>query len=176
MSLSRYSWGTNRQERLLDFPCDSVIEGFDDTYYLGISIEACPEVVFRWLCQLRVATYAFGHNGSPKLISGLDALVVGQPVMDFFEIVSFERNKHLTIRTTKGTREAKIYGDVAVSYVIVPESKYQSRLLVRSHIKYPKILGILLRFMLPWGDLIMMRLQLRNFKRLSEQMQKRQAA
>jgi hypothetical protein len=34
MSLSRYSWGTNRQERLLDFPCDSVIEGFDDTYYL----------------------------------------------------------------------------------------------------------------------------------------------
>jgi hypothetical protein len=176
MSLFRYSWGVNQQERLLDFPCDSLIEPFDDTYHIGISIKASPEIIFRGLCQLRVTTYAFGHNDSPCLKPGLDTLVIGQTVMEFFEIVSFVINKHLTIRTKKGTRESKIYGDVAVSYVIIPKSEYQCRLLVRCHIKYPKILGILLRFVLPWGDLIMMRIQLQNIKKLSEQMQKRQAA
>lgn len=160
----------------MDFPCDSILEGFDDTYYRGVTIEASPEVIFRWLCQLRVATYAFGRNDSPSLTSEFDALAVGQSVMGFFEMVSFEDNKHLTIRTKQGTPESKIYGDVAVSYVIIPEDEQRCRLLIRTRIRYPRILGILLRFVLPWGDLIMMRRQLHNFKKLSEQMQKRQAA
>jgi hypothetical protein len=174
MPLLCHSWGTRREERLFHFPCDSILEGFDDTYYRGVTIEASPEVIFRWLCQLRVATYAFGRKDSPGLISGLDELALDQSVMDFFEIVSFERNKHLTIRTKNGTFESKIYGDVAVSYVIIPEGERQYRLLVRCHIRYPRILGILLRFVLPWGDLIMMRRQLHNFKKLSEQIQKQQ--
>jgi len=168
MPLVCYSWGTTPEERLLSFPCDSVLERFDDIYFRAVSIEASPEIIFRWLCQLRVATYSFGN--SPGLTPGLEKLEIGQHVMDLFDIVGFDYSHHLTIRTRKGTRESKIYGDVAVSYVIIPESENRCRLLVKYRIRYPKILGILLRFVLPWGDLIMMRRQLHNFKKLSEQM------
>lgn len=168
MSLSCYTWGTTIDESLINFPCDSIVQDFDDIYNRGITIDSSKEIIFRWLCQLRVANYAFGKKDSPDVISGLEHLAIGQSVMEFFEIVSFDYNKHITIQIIKDTKESKIYGDVAVSYVIIPESKYKCRLLVRCRIKYSKIFGILLRFVLPWGDLIMMRRQLRNFKKLSE--------
>ena len=168
MPLLCHSWGTTYQERLLDFPCDSVIEEVDDIYHRGVTVESSPGIIFRWLCQLRNGMYVFGRKDSPDLSSKLDDLTVGQIVMDFFEIISFEFNKHLTIRTKQGTPESKIYGDVAVSYVIIPENEHRCRLLVRTRIRYPRILGILLRFVLPWGDLIMIRRQLYNFKKLSE--------
>jgi hypothetical protein len=42
-------------------------------------------------------------------------------------------------------------------------------LIVKLLVRYPQgILGVLMRLMLPWGDLIMMRRQLINFKELSE--------
>lgn len=169
MSLVCYSYGTTFQERSLDFPCDSVIHPVNDIYHRGITIESSPEIIFRWLCQLRVGMYVLGRSDSPRLAPDFDALAVGQSVMDFFELVSFEHNRHLTIRTKPGTPESKIYGDVAVSYVIIPENEQRCRLLVRTRIRYPGILGILLRFALPWGDLVMMRRQLLNFKKLSEQ-------
>lgn len=176
MPLLCYSWGTTPQERSLDFPCNSIIEEVDHIYHRGITIETSPEIIFRWLCQLRAAKYSFGRNSSPDLIPGLDELEIGQDIMDIFELVDFEHNRHLTVRTKKGTREARIYGDVAVSYLIVPESEHRCRLLIKCRIKYPRILGVLMRFILPWGDLIMMRRQLHNFKKLSEQMQKGQAS
>ena len=171
MPLVCYSWGTTPEERSLDFPCDSVIPEVDDVYQRGITIESSPEIVFRWLCQLRIGMYVLGRKDSPDLAPQFDALAVGQAVMDFFEIVSYVYNKHLTIRTKPGTLESKIYGDVAVSYVVIPENEQRCRLLVRTRIRYPRILGILLRFALPWGDLIMMRRQMQNLKKLSEQMQ-----
>jgi hypothetical protein len=160
---------------LLEFPCDTLIEQIDDAYYRGITIEASPEIIFRWLCQLRVASYAQGRKDSPGLIPGLDQLAIGQPVMGFLEIASFDRNKQLTIRTKEGTPESRFYGEIAASYVISPVNENQCRLLVKSRIKYPRISGILLRLVLPWGDLFMMRRQLLNFKKLSEQMEKGQA-
>jgi hypothetical protein len=169
MPLLCYSWGTTSQERLLDFPCDSVIEKVDDIYHRGVTVESSPEIIFRWICQLRVGMYVFGRKDSPKLTLKFDALAVGQNVMDFFEIICFEINKHLTIRIKQGSPESKIYGDVAVSYVIISENEHRCRLLVRTCIQYPKIFGMLLRFVLPWGDLIMIRRQLYNFKKLSEQ-------
>ena len=176
MPLVCYSWRTTAQERLLDFPCDAVLQKVDAIYHRGITIESSPEVIYRWVCQLRVGMYVLGGRDSPDLASDFDELAAGQAVMDFFEIVSFEHNKHLTIRTRSGAPESKIYGDVAVSYVIVPENEQRYRLLVRTRIRYPRILGLLLRFVLPWGDLIMMRRQLQHFKQLSEQMQPRSPA
>ncbi len=172
MSLRNYPWGTSSQERLLDFPCDSLLEQIDDTYFRGITIEASPEIIFRWLCQLRVADFALGGKHSPELISGLEQLAAGQQVMDFFEVASFDCNRQLTIRTKKGTLESKIYGEIAVSYVIIPVSENRCRLLVKCRIKYPRVSGLVLRWVLPWGDLIMMRRQLGKFKHLSEEMQK----
>ena len=86
------------------------------------------------------------------------------------EIVNFERNRHLTIRTIPGSFEQRFLGDNLASYLIVPEDSGRCRLLVKLVMKFPRgPLGWFLRVFLPWGELIMMRKQLLNFKQLSEQ-------
>ena len=58
MSVSE-SWGTTAEERARDFPCDASLDHIDDRLFRGITINAAPEVVFRWLCQLQVAPYSY---------------------------------------------------------------------------------------------------------------------
>jgi hypothetical protein len=175
MTSKSHIWGTTLHELLLDFPCDRFIEVFDEAYYRGITIQSKPEIIFRWLCQMRVAPYSydwidnFGRRSPRKLIPGLDNLEVGQTVMTIFELLDFKRNQHITIRIKKDIFALKFFGDTGVSYLIIPQSNGKCRLIVKLLVRYPQgILGVLMRLMLPWGDLIMMRRQLINFKELSE--------
>ncbi len=177
MTSLSHIWGTESHERLYNFPCDSFIKRFNDVYYRGITIKARPETIFRWLCQMRIAPYSYdlidnsGRKSPLALTPGIGDLDIGQEVMKIFELVHFERNKSLTIRIKRNTSSYRIFGDVAISYIIVPKSGRQCRLLVKFVCQYPKgILGMMMRLILPWGDLIMMRRQLLNFKRLSEKM------
>jgi hypothetical protein len=66
----------------------------------------------------------------------------------------------------------KTFGDVGVSYLVVPIAGPRARgcrLLVKLVVKYPAGLkGRLMRALLPWGDLVMMRRQLLNLKQLAE--------
>jgi len=177
-SLSR-TWGTESHERLLDYPCDRFVKRFDDVYYRGVTIKARAEIIFRWLCQMRMAPYSYdwidnsGRKSPQNWTPQAGALAVGQDVMKIFELIHFERNKAFTIRINRNTVSYRIFGDVAISYIIVPASAREYRLLVKFVCRYPKGLsGKLMRRILPWGDLIMIRRQLLNFKRLSEKMQK----
>jgi hypothetical protein len=165
------TWGTTEEERSLAFPCDRHIEHSDAAYYRGVTIKAPPDVIFRWLCQMRVAPYSYdwidnlGRQSPRVLTLGLDELAVGQRVM-IGELVEFEHDRHLTILSLSG-----ILGDSADTYLIVPRYSGNCRLLVKLLVRYPKgPLGWFLRLFLPWGDLIMMRRQLLNFKALSEEM------
>jgi hypothetical protein len=177
MSSSSKSWGVHPHERLRRFPCDRFSIRFDDVYYRGIGIHAPPETVFRWLCQMRVAPYSYdwidnlGRRSPPRLIPGLDDLNIGQDVMTIFELIDFTPDVHLTIRLKKNRSAHTLFGDVVVSYLVVDDNGIACRLLVKLLVAYPKgVLGALVRSVLPLGDLIMMRRQLLNFKRLSEQM------
>jgi len=86
-----------------------------------------------------------------------------------FEVIDFERNRHITLRQRTSTIGALIFGDVMVSYLLVPQSPNNCRLLAKVVIQYPAPpLGWLTRIFLPWGDFIMMRRQLLNFKELAE--------
>ena len=169
-------WGTAPDERLLYFPCDRFIGTFDDSYYRGISIQANPKTIFRWLCQMRMAPYSydwidnFGRKSPRSLTPGLEELAIGQKVMSIFELIDFVPNEQITLRI-KEKLTLKIFGDPIVSYMIIPKSDRNSRLLVKLILRPPSgLLGRLLRFIFSWGDLIMMRRQLLNFKELSEQM------
>ena len=168
------TWGTTRAEREMDFPCDLFVQQPKTAYYRGITVRAQPELVFRWLCQLRVAPYSYDwidnrRRQSPRvLIPGLDELAIGQHVMGDSEVIDFERDRHMTIRTIRGSLQWRILGDNLVSYLIVPEDSDSCRLLVKA--VYPRgPRGWFWPVFLPWGGLIMMRKQLLNFKRLSEQ-------
>jgi len=173
------TWGTNPQERRLAFPCDGLISNPDSTLYRGVTIHATPETVFRWLCQLRVAPYSYdligncGRQSPRELTPGLEQLAPGQDVMSIFKLIAFEQARHLTIRVKPGSNASTTFGDISVSYLVVPLNGpppvNRCRLLVKLIAKYPPGLkGQLLQTLLPWGDLMMMRRQLLNLKRLAE--------
>jgi len=163
-----FHWGIEPEERSLSFPCDGILEHAETAWYRGITVRAPAEVLFRWLCQMKVASYSYGRKSPQSLTPGVDELAVGQRVMRSFDLVDFERPRHLTIRLREDSPESRFVRDVAVSYLVVagPDT---SRLLVKARVRYRRgPLGWLMRLLLPWGDLLMMRKQLLNFKRLSE--------
>lgn len=166
------NWGITDDERALTFPCDAVLAGVDGVYHRGISVRASAPVVFRWLCQLRVAPYSydlldnFGRRSPRILTPGLDDLAVGQRVMKIFEIVAFERDRSLTLRLV---RRSNIFGEIALSYMIVPSNASSVRLLARICVRYPALpVGPVARLILPFGDLVMMRRQLMTLRDLAE--------
>lgn len=169
------NWGTREAERQIVFPCDGSLVQPDLQLYRGITINAAPATVFRWLCQLRVAPYSYdwidnaGRESPQELTPGLERLEVGQDVMTIFSLTSFAPNEHLTIRLKPSRNLKTVFGEIAVSYLVVPTAEASCRLLVKLLVKYPPTLrGYLMRKVLPWGDLIMMRRQLMNLKRLAE--------
>ena len=163
------TWGTSEEERALPFPCDRHLERSDAAYYRGVTIEAPPSIVFRWLCQMRVAPYSydwidnFGRKSPRELTPGLDQLEIGQRVM-IGPLVEFERDRHLTV-----LMRSRLWGTMSVTYMIVPQAADGCRVLVKLMARYPRgPIGWIERLVLPWGDLIMMRKQLLNFKALAE--------
>jgi len=151
------------------------VAGAEAEYYRGITVRAGAATLFRWLCQLRTAPYSYdwidnGGRGSPRTLTpGLDALAIGQSVMRILRLEDFEIPRHLTLALPPGTPAARVFGALAVSYVVVPITAGQCRLLVKLAIRYRRgARGWLMRRLLPWGDLVMMRRQLLNLKRLAE--------
>jgi hypothetical protein len=66
-------------------------------------------------------------------------------------------------------RRHRVFGNVAVSYVVSPARPGRSRLVVKVVTVPPRGLpGAVLRRLLPAGDLVMMRRQLLNLKALAE--------
>jgi hypothetical protein len=138
-------------------------------------VNAAPAVLFRWLCQLRVAPYSYdwidnGGRRSPRTLTpGMENLAIGQSVMQIFTLVEFAKGRHVTLRIKHGSGAFSLRGDLAVTYLILPEEAGRCRLLVKLVVRYPPgFLGSLMRWGLPWGDLLMMRRQLLNLKALAE--------
>ena len=183
MSSISETWGTKQEERRLAFPCDNLILQADDELYRGVTVSASRKILFRWLCQMRVAPYSYdwldnGGRQSPReLTPGLENLAIGQDVMRIFKLTAFEEDRHLTLRLKGKSRASQTFGDIGLSYVLVPVddgSPQSCRLLVKLIAKYPRgLYGRMMRVLLPWGDLIMMRRQLLNLKRLAEETEKR---
>ena len=172
------TWGTTAAERTRSFPCDRYLSPFDAAYFRAVPVQAPAPIVFRWLCQLRVAPYSYdwidngGHKSPRELIPGPDQLQVGQRVMTIFQLVDFEPNRHLTLRL-RVARAKALFGEIACSYVILPQEDAWCRLVVKLLVRYPPgYTGAVMRRWLPWGDLFMMRKQLLTLKHLAERQSK----
>ncbi len=152
------------------FPCDGLIERPDGILYRGVDVAAPTDVVFRRLCQLRVAPYSYdwvdnlGMRSPRNLTPGLDQLEVGQQFMTIFRLASFENGRSITIESNSNA-----FGRVAVTYTAAPVDTVRSRLVVKVAFQTPGgLIGSVLQRFLPMGDLIMMREQLLTLKALSE--------
>lgn len=169
-----YRWGALPEEWSQSFACDGVLPQCDHVMQRGVNIAAPAHVVYRWLCQMKVAPYSydwidnFGRLSPQSLTPNVQLLKRGEPVMTIFKLADFEPDSHVTVQMhTRGGKT--VFGDVAVTYRVTAQDAGHSRLAVRLRVRYPRQgFWRCMRYLLPWGDLIMMRRQLLNFKRLAE--------
>ena len=178
MSTAIRQWGsTAMEQRDLDYACDRLVQGTHDACHRAIDVDAPSTTTFRWLCQLRVAPYSYdwidnlGRRSPRHLVAGLDNLCVGQRAMTVFEVAAFEPGRQLTFVLTRPRRAR---GAVAATYMVLPRGPHRSRIVVKLVIRYPGPLAVLRRCLPPLGtlllagDLVMMRRQLLNLRRLAE--------
>jgi hypothetical protein len=162
-------WGSSPAERAASFPCDDLIESPDRVLFRAIDIEAPATLVYRWLCQMRVAPYSYdwidnlGRSSPRQLIDGLDRLEVGQQFL-IFRLAAFEPGRSITLDST-----TPWFGRVAITYRVEPVDEARTRLVVKLAFVAPTgPLGVVGRLLLPAGDLVMMRKQLCTFRDLAE--------
>jgi hypothetical protein len=122
-------------------------------------VAAPPERTWRWLCQIAVAPYSYdlidnlGRRSPQTLTPGADRLEVGQRMAVVFRLVAFEEGH-------SWTAVARL---AALTYAAEPagaHSRIVCRVAVGSSGPFAHALA--------WGDLVMMRRQLLNLKRLAE--------
>jgi hypothetical protein len=168
------TWGATAAEMARAFPCDKFLVDADHTYWRAVDVHAPATSVYRWLCQLRAAPYSydwidnFGRTSPRELLPGMEEVVAGQRVMTIFRAVECVPDSHITI--VLASRWAlNVFGDIAVTYCVVPDTAARTRLVVKLLVRYPRrSVWSCMRLLLPWGDLIMMRKQLLTLKALAE--------
>ena len=167
------TWGVAERERAEPFPCDALGFVHDEAFFRGIDVAAPPELVFRWLCQLRVAPYSydvldnFGRPSPSFLRPGLERLALGQRIMLVFRLLGFETNATLTIGLANRPLGV-VMGDIVGTYRVAP-APAGARLLAKVLVRYPRgPYGTFLRGVLPHADSFMFAEQLRRLKRYAE--------
>jgi hypothetical protein len=163
------TWGSTAEERAAAYPCDGLIEGPHNALFRAVDVDAPAELVFRWLCQMRVAPYSYdlidnlGRSSPRHLTPGLDQLEVGQQFM-IFRLVAFEDGRSITLDSN-----TKLFGRVVGTYLICLTGSESCRLVVKLGIATPQhLFGSLRQRLLAAGDLLMMRKQLLTFKARAE--------
>jgi hypothetical protein len=168
------TWGSTADERALAFACNRFLPDADAVYFRATTARAAAPTLFRWLCQLRAAPYSYdlldnGGRRSPRsLIPGLERLEVGQRVMRIFTLVDFEPDEQITLVMSRPDA-VRLFGEVAVTYLIVPHGERACRLVAKLRVRYPRRgAARAMRWILPWGDALMMRKQLHTLAHLAE--------
>lgn len=169
-----HHWGSRPEERARAYPCDAYLEDPADVYFRAIDVEAPAPVVFRWLCQLRLAPYSydwldnFGRRSPRELRAGIEELTIGDRFMTIFDLVEFERDRHITLQVR---RLRRLFGEAVVTYMVMPSEGGGSRLIVKLLLGGSRRGGpirALRRQAMPWLELFMMRKQLTTLRDLAE--------
>jgi hypothetical protein len=162
-----HTWGSNAEERAATFACDRHISAPNGVCFRAVDCSAPLHLTFSWLCQLRAAPYSYdwldnyGKRSPRQRDPELERLAVGQTAMRVFRVVEFAPNDHLTMVVAK----TQVFGAVAITYAVRPRDS-GSRIVVKFLYRLPPRSAM--RWILPAGDLFMMRKQLLTLKTLAE--------
>jgi hypothetical protein len=163
-------WNTTADERAADYPAHHHAAPPYLVLLRAVTVAAPPAVTFRWVCQLKVAPYSYdwldnrGRRSPVELTPGADELAIGQLMM-IARIVEFEPGRSVTAAGTP--RANAIFGPLALTYQVDPHPE-GSRLVACLDVTATSWAGRRRRDLLALGDLVMMRRQLLNLKRLAE--------
>ncbi len=140
----------------------------------SVEVAALPGSVFGWVCQLRRAPYSydwvdnFGRRSPRQVDPALMELECGQSFMTIFELTGFEVPFSVAMRIKAGWPSV-VFGAITLTYGVEPLGRERSRLsAVMWMPPVGRVLGRARRYLLAWGDLVMMRKQLRTLVALAE--------
>lgn len=142
----------------------------------AVETHANAQELFRWLCQLRRAPYSydwidnFGRR-SPKVPddSLVGMLAVGQTMMTIFTLTDYQRPTSMSMRMKSGLPRW-LFGEIRLDYEIEPAANGKHVLrAIMFMAPTTNPLGRLRRYLLAWGDVVMMRKQLHTLRALAEQ-------
>lgn len=167
------TWGVTRAEQDRTYPCDDLLADPGDRLMRGVDVAAPADVVFRWVCQFRVAPYSYdlidnpGRRSPRRPLPWCWDLEVGQTFSTIFTLESFVVGEHLTFRMAPGL-STRVYGDIVLTYAVIPVGPERSRLVAVIRGRRPTGRAQAVRNrLLAWGDLVMMRRQLLTFASLA---------
>ena len=164
-------WNVTPEERRAAYPCDRYLSMSHRGLLRAVDIDAPGDVVFRWLCQLKVAPYSYdwidnrGRRSPRRLSAGAEHLEIGQSFL-IGRIVEFEQDRQIT--SLIWDRLVPVFGPLAITYAVRPTGPASSRLVVKLAAGASNPWERARRTALAWGDLVMMRKQLLTLKALAE--------
>jgi len=167
-----WNWNATDEEWRTAYPCDRYIDGPHRIFMRAIDVDAPADVVFRWVCQLKVAPYSYdlldnrGRRSPRRLTPGAEDLRLGQRLL-IGPIVEFETGRHVTIVVDPGLEW--VCGFMSLTYAVKPTGPASSRLLCKFDIECRTRPQFARLYAIAWGDLIMMRKQFLTLKALAEE-------
>lgn len=165
------NWGATDVEIRRAYPADDEIPGTPVLMTRAIHVAAPAGVTWRWLCQLSEAPYSYDWldnlgRRSPRILTpGAEQVELGQAMATVLRVTSVDAPHQWTgVTTPRGQRLA---GGFAMTYAAEPAGPH-SRIVVRIAAAASSRLTRLRAEALAWGDLVMIRKQLRTLKELAE--------
>lgn len=162
-------WGVSDSEVARSYPCDDFVASPALHVWRGVEVEAPPEVLWRWVTQVRLAPYSYDWidnlgRRSPRELVGLPEPRVGER----FTTAAGGRKMGRILSVDPGEQLTATIIGAFLSYVLVPREHGTTRLLFKGvmHTGWWAVPGLPTGLCV--GDLIMARRQLLNFKRLAE--------
>ena len=163
-------WGATATEAARSYPADQLVAGRVSGPVLrmtrAVSVRAPVEVTWRWISQLSRAPYSYdlvdnlGRRSPPELSPGSDDLRPGQRMVKVYELTSVVPGRSWTgVTSAVGSRP---FGPLAATYAAEPAGQTQSRLVCRMVLPDGGRLVRAKASALAWGDLVMLRKQLRT--------------
>ncbi len=158
-------WGVTDAEVTRRYPCDDLVRTPVLQAWRGVTVRAEPDVVWRWVAQIRFAPYSYdwldnlGRRSPQHLLPVLEPL----PGEHFTTALGGRRYGEIVAVLPGEQLTGRIMGAV-MSYVLVREGP-ETRLLLKIVMAQGRLVAPLLAV----GDLVMARRQLLNLARLAEQ-------
>ncbi len=163
-----WSWGATDEERLAEYPCADLVPEPAHRMIRAVDVAAPAPDAFRWLCQLTQAPYSYdlidnlGRRSPRTLTPGADRLTPGTTFVMIFQVESVVPGREITGVGRPGP--TRRFGPMACTYRVTPVGERASRLVGRLDLTAK---GGWLGPAIAWGDLVMMRKQLRTLAALA---------
>lgn len=162
-----WSWGATDAEIDADYPCAALVREPAARMIRAVDVAAPAAVAFRWVCQLTVAPYSYdlidnlGRRSPRTLTPGADAPARGTPFVMIFQIADVVAGREITGVGRPGP--TRRFGPMACTYRVTPTGGHRSRLIGRLDLTAGRLAAPI-----AWGDLVMMRKQLRTLAACAE--------